>query len=693
MSVSQSKSSLARLLAEENLIVEQRNVSTAYFDGESRLLVLPTLKEDLSIDVTDLMLSHEVGHALFTPSGEWIEVVKEYKVSNGILNVLEDNRIERLIKSKYPGLRVNYSRGYKELMSMDFFGLSEIEIEELNLIDKINLQSKIGFIQGVEFSKEEQVFMDKTEKTKTFDDVVALGRELQDYLKEKFEEEQEKNELQKNEVEQDFGESGDSIESIDDMLVSMGIASVSESKSDSDDDNDDDEDGEMGVLPTIDDYLRSHTDEVSQIRIKALYSDSHKNSIYVDVPDIKLSDYIIDYKKIYKAIDDDVRTKAISKTKYNLFKKDNYDVINYLVKEFLLKKNAEGRKKAKISKTGDINLSKAYAYKITDDIFKRSTIVPKSQSHGLVFFLDWSGSMTDYLEDTVKQMLCMLMFCEKLNIPYEVYAFSSNVGNRFGFKETPIHDKTAMLQPLKLMNLFSSRMTTNEFIKATNVMMSINKYGFVGDEHNDYTPCWFQLGNTPLNHTILISDKVLDEFKERTRINIVNAVYLTDGESHGVRYSKIIDNHTYYGWFQDSGHKTYLRSKKNKVSRYLDFKLNGDEEETNHCVSFIKECCNYRFFGFRLINSRQLRSRVFKYSDNAVDAMKKFNKENCLSKDKTAFDEFYFLRTNVIKESDEYLPILGEKETVANITKKFEKAVSTKVNNRVFLRKFIDFIS
>lgn len=693
MKLKESKSNLARLFSEENLIVEMRNVSTAYFDTENRLLVVPSLKESLSNDVVDLMISHECGHALYSPHDEWNEAINNLKINKSILNCIEDARIERMIKYKYPGLRVNYSRGYKELMEMDFFGLSKINMDELNLIDKINLQSKVGFIQGIDFDENEKYFLTKTENTKTFKDVVNLSKELQDFLKEKFQEEIEK--LKEEMEEMDFDSSFDNADFGEGISVG-GMATKQLNQEESDDNYGDNSD--LGILPTIDEMMRSHTDEASQIQMKFLYSDSNKDSEYVDIPDVNLSDFIVDYKLLYETLSKDVPLRCIDSTKYNTFKRDNSSVVSYLVKEFLLKRNAEGRKKAKISKSGDINLSKAYAYKITDDIFKRNTVVPKHQSHGLVFFLDWSGSMQDYMEDTIKQLMCMLLFCEKLNIPYEVYAFSSQAA--FHFYPEKLEEKNlnvACLQPLRLMNLFSSRMSKNEFIRASNYMMSMDRYHFsngkdIDWDESSYIPYWFQLGNTPLNHTILFSDKILKQFKERTRVNIVNAVYLTDGESHGVRYLKRNKyGNDCMGYFRDFSTKVYIRSLKNKVTKYLDFTTSNDEQETNHCISFIKECCDFKFFAFRLVNPRELRQKL-NSSGVFEDKLKVFNKENCLKYTKTTFDEFYFVRANASRNEEE-MPELKEKETVANITKKFQKAVGSKVNNRVFLRKFIEFIS
>ena len=96
----QAKSYLAKLLATENISVEHKKVQTAYFDVKSRLLVLPIWKH-MNDDITDLLISHEVGHALFTPQSGWEKSVIE-KDTKSFLNVIEDARIEKLIKRKYP---------------------------------------------------------------------------------------------------------------------------------------------------------------------------------------------------------------------------------------------------------------------------------------------------------------------------------------------------------------------------------------------------------------------------------------------------------------------------------------------------------------------------------------------------------------------------------------------------------------
>ena len=90
------KSQLAKLLATEDIIVENKNVETAQFDVHNRVLTLPRWSFASNV-VYDLLVGHEVGHALFTPDEEWYETCN---VPQSIVNVVEDARIEKLMKRK-----------------------------------------------------------------------------------------------------------------------------------------------------------------------------------------------------------------------------------------------------------------------------------------------------------------------------------------------------------------------------------------------------------------------------------------------------------------------------------------------------------------------------------------------------------------------------------------------------------------
>ena len=177
-------STLAKLLAEEDIHVVHRRQSTAAFDVKNRELSLPIWKE-MSGSLYDLMVLHEVGHALYTPEDGWHESAsnkgKGYK---SFLNVVEDARIERKIKDKYPGGRRSFTEGYLDLIKKDFFGLRGVDLEDLNLIDRINLLTKVGSTAGCEFVGEEIKFVEMAEACVTWEDVVACATAIYEWSKE-----------------------------------------------------------------------------------------------------------------------------------------------------------------------------------------------------------------------------------------------------------------------------------------------------------------------------------------------------------------------------------------------------------------------------------------------------------------------------------------------------------------------------
>ena len=145
------KSQLAKLLATEDLIVEHKKVPSAQFNVRTRVLVLP-LWEKASSSVDDMLVGHEVGHALFTPDIDWWD---DHDVPQQIVNVVEDARIEKLMKRKHLGLAKSFYKGYSELHEQDFFEINGEDLSDFNLADRINLYFKIGSILSVSFSTPE----------------------------------------------------------------------------------------------------------------------------------------------------------------------------------------------------------------------------------------------------------------------------------------------------------------------------------------------------------------------------------------------------------------------------------------------------------------------------------------------------------------------------------------------------------
>ena len=182
-----SKDVLARLLATENLsVVHDPSAHTASMDVANRVLTLPVW-ENMTGDVYDMLVGHEVSHALYTPADGWREFVQRVagndpqaqRIATMYVNVVEDARIERLIKARYPGLRRDFASAYRKLADQDIFGLSKVDdIDALPLIDRINLYFKIGFMEPIAFSDEERLIVREIENANTFEEVCRIAEDL-----------------------------------------------------------------------------------------------------------------------------------------------------------------------------------------------------------------------------------------------------------------------------------------------------------------------------------------------------------------------------------------------------------------------------------------------------------------------------------------------------------------------------------
>lgn len=204
-----NKSTLAKLLATENISVVQDKVRTASFDVKNRVLTLP-MWADVSKHTEDHLIGHEVGHALFTPLEGWHDAVCDRGPSfKSYLNVVEDARIEKLIQRKYPGLRGSFIKSYRKLFADGFFGADLATINKMGLIDRINTYFKCGMSAGVEFAADEKHWLPRIEKLETWEEVVALTEELFQFAKEQQEQKEEEMANDPDEDEDDEDDDGD----------------------------------------------------------------------------------------------------------------------------------------------------------------------------------------------------------------------------------------------------------------------------------------------------------------------------------------------------------------------------------------------------------------------------------------------------------------------------------------------------
>lgn len=704
MELIQSKSLLAKLMANENLTIEQRNTNTAAFDVKNRILTVPVLDKNISGYLYDLFLGHEVGHALYTPLDGMMKAHEE-KIPMGIMNVLEDSRIERKIKNKYPGIRSSFVRGYRELIEKDFFGTNGTDLNDMNFIDRVNLYTKGGAAQGIKFNDEERGLVNEIESTETYDDVIQLAYKVMAYMKKEKELRQVNIPEFEEDPDGDFSSEGydDSDEfDEDDVIEKFGRPN-----SNADESMNEIEDGQqqknlVGHEGSDESGLDSHTDKSYRKNESKLFESSNKHFYYGNINDIDLKKAIVSYKQLWTDYKNDLAKYSMSgidTAEFMKIRNDAKKVVGYLAKEFELRKNADQQKRASIAKTGELNLNKVYAYQFTEDIFKRMTVLPEGKSHGLVMFLDWSGSMSDHMENTVKQLINLVMFCKKVNIPYEVYAFTSEHSDKYhvDFKEGDLD-----LHGFRLMNLLSSKMSASEFTYACSALVSCAK-------PRAAKPHWMHLGGTPLYEGIISAMKIVPQFQKDYKLQIVNTVFLTDGDGNPVRnvmFSNLDSNGKpqRLSGYNNSDLDFGSAYGKDKVFVIRD-PITKHEEKVYHSygnelmnayIKMLKVRTQCNIIGFYVLSGREF-GRVanifFPRSSDHAKLKSEFRKEKYKIVTNAGFDEYYLLRSEGLDTDDDTEFVVRENATTRGLVSAFSKYAGNRLSNRVVLNRFIGLIA
>ena len=710
MSTKEIKGNLARLLATENLIVEHRKVPTASFDVDRRVLTLP-MWDKASDVVFDMLVGHEVGHALFTPNEDWRDIADCPK---DFVNVIEDARIEKLMKRKYPGLRKSFAGGYQELNDRDFFSVANEDIDSFSLIDRINLHFKIGASALIPFSIEEQVFVARTDLAETFEEVLQIAVDVHEFSKQEKVMDIPAPQPSESETESTDGEETEQqteaqAESSDeDQPNTQGGASSS--GADLEDVRDDwyDEDGNlMDDEGGFEGGDTSETQRAFDNASENLSSRHVNNPIYVEIPNkIDLDKHVVDWTTLHDWIDSqayEAEKYEDVDSKYLEFRKQSQKEVNYLVKEFECRKSADAYARAGQSKTGVLDTSKLHTYKYNEDLFKKVTIVPDGKNHGLIFILDWSGSMANELLPTVKQLLNLTAFCKKVQIPFEVYAFTNEwvVAQRamnpddfnereFGkdVKKNTVH----IDEYFYLINFISSRSNARDYERmCKNLWREASVYrNYTGYQ----STIGLQLSGTPLNESIILLNYMIPEFKKQNDLQKVNVCILSDGEGCAIGY----------------GHEIYLDHKDEYVvrPRRLDYYQVLRDRETgitykafdydNITNTFIQQVRDrnpgVNVIGFRILAGNQLASFVGRYAvyENYHAVQKQWKKEkSAIIPNPIAYSALYAISNNALNESTEFNVESGAKK--GDISRAFKKMLSNKSNNKKLLSSFIGYVS
>ena len=725
------KGQLAKLLATENLHIEHRKISTAYFDVKKRILALPIWK-DVTGNVYDMLVGHEVGHALYTPCELLEDAPKDF------VNVVEDARIEKMMKKTYPGLRKSFYQGYNELFGRDFFGVKDQDLNKVAFIDRINLHYKIGSLLQVPFNDEELPWVKRVGECETFQEVKQCAIDLYEYCEGK-QKDKEKEEIEDIELPMaSMGNGGSTPDGDQEKVTYEPVQSDPSSDEKSETDGSHPEPsgkddpaqlevpsysaGTHGTEEASPDETIAATQQAFEEAQEELVDDSAKEWVYLDLPKVDAEKAIVSYKKILEDLKyhflGQAHVDATSQKyyndqlmfnfdKFNTFKKSSVKTVNYLVKQFEMKKSADNYQRQATSKSGVINTNSLYKYKISEDIFKRVTTVPDGKNHGLVMHLDWSGSMTVgtptgcILTDTLKQVYNLIWFCKKVNIPFRVYGFSNGWnGDELSKCVTPKENALAIEGTFQLFEFFTSKMNNKELeaqMKYLWVQAWCMKQSYGINYCSNYS-----LGGTPLGEAVLCTKSLVKKLKQEERVDKVNVVILSDGESNPLSYYQQRDS----DWSIDSQFRTsYLCHNRGKLfilrdrdSRYSKRIKSDSQLTTKEIVGFMKEVTDYNWIGIRIGDKSDMNSIMEQcgYAWTEQSAInKQWSKERFVNTDKYGYSELLILGSSSVggDTHDLDVKVKGSVATAGELTRAFKKHMNSKMTNKLILNKFVEQIA
>lgn len=258
---------------------------------------------------------------------------------------------------------------------------------------------------------------------------------------------------------------------------------------------------------------------------------------------------------------------------HRLILKQNKAQIDTLIAEFNRRKNAAQYLRTRETKSGELDMRKLNQYKFRSDLFRAFTTMPLGKNHGLIMYVDFSGSMNGLnMYKALEQTIMLVNFCDRLNIPYEVYGFSDCGANgKFDSR-----DEWNIFQPnARNLNLVGKQVvgttidgygfnsynnwhiihlvSSADTVNKDRCMQMISLYcqyhagvnGVVEAAHDSkffteienlrpsitrkMSECGLGLSGTPLNECMVASRGLIENFKSSHNVDIVNVIYLTDG--------------------------------------------------------------------------------------------------------------------------------------------------------------------
>ena len=706
---------LAKLLAKENLSVQHGNYSTASFDVVNRVLRLPLWK-DKGKDVYDLLVGHEVGHALYTPADGWHDSEKKIgKIPRAYLNIVEDIRIERKIMEAYPGIKRRFKNGYKVLFDSDLFGTNERDINKAGLMDRLNVSSKGRGYVPVEFSNEESPLVKEAMEVETWDDVVDVCKKLYDFIEDQKEDEKEEDEM---EMGMPSSDSGEAPENEGEIPMSGDEESDDSEEGNGDADGESDEDSSTSAVDQEggdDDGHETWTEDTQREREEDLLEKSPERQYersgqpqyssglssenmdkilysYDDAKDLR-NRWLAENADDEYAVDQAPYNHEACKNDWSETKLTYKTQANLLAKDFERKKAAFEYSRARTAKSGKLDPLKLHAYKTSEDIFLTTTQLAQAKSHGIMMFLDLSGSMAELIEDVTAQAITIAMFCRQVNIPFEAYSFTTTSywrksSREEGMRESLPEASEINAEGCKVVEMFSSKMNKKTFDEAAYISFAVakahaysNKQAYHISSH--YLHAVDQMGSTPLIQTAILASKLTKQFTRKFALQNTNIMFLTDGYPDGLSVQHDEKANVYTS-------REVMINFEGKMVRGQ-----GGREIYKNILLRLKEITGATVMGFHLAYDASTFGQGYTSIDGEFrEDIKSWRKDGFSAwKNVKGYDDYFIIKINRTARFDADVFTPKKADTINDLKREFKKFSKTKKGNKQLVARITDAVA
>ena len=731
-------SGFASLLATEDIsVVIDSTAETAYFDLESRRVIMPVWR-NMSTQLTDMLIGHEVSHALHTTCD--LPATIDHIVGRlsramprglimGALNIVEDVRIDRLIQRRYRGLVSDYAVGYTEMRNMDLFGLKGGDPNEREFLDRLNLHSK-GYTGEVTFSNEEQTFVNRAESTEEFGEVVDLVVDILNWLPESEQPQtdpQDSPDAQEGdapstdgdgqsagEQSQSTGEQGDETENNasgdageqggDESGEGSESGEATESKGDGPmesaaqaEDDGSTAEGEQGDMLSggqgFDDQMPTTADAMADgLKNMAAKTDpdmakwnapvvTHMMPGDKDIHEDAFADRAVVRKEIDDAVESSLKDKysgqqaAAELAKYDDWMADARVSVNQMAMEFERKQAAHIDQRTQVGKSGRLDMGKLHNYKLTEDLFMRTELRPNGKNHAMTIVIDWSGSMDDKTVSTMRQACILAMFCKKVNVPCEVYLFQSGWATLKDNANT-LQGSRANARHIMVLNTADRAGVFNADVKRAWIL------GAMEQRERNRPNNWnratdLRLGGTPLGASLFLAEKSHRDLIARTGAEVSSIIYLTDGE--GCEFAQ-------HG--RESTHVTCPRTRRTFKGKTMDEAM----------LNWIRETLGCNIVNFFMDSLKRVENAAQNgFNEVAETRMKSVKTANFFERGEfRGWDNWLVVADNATADYDngeDLLDALGENASKVKIKNAFIKQMSNRGMSRPLVNRITEMIA